>query len=616
MRKIFTLLMAAAFIVPAMAQERVLSTQAQRNVVVKKQYEKPVKDMGQFQALPSNPSLKSGIAWTESEIGMTKYDLQTNRTLGNRFYRYADGKMAFVWTRGMAETAFADRGTGYNTFDGTAWGAAPTARVESVRVGWPSYTPTSQGELIVTHASAAMHMAKRPGFGTGAWTESDHSGPAGAEGLTWPRVAASGDNNQYVHVVANTYDPYMGQTSGILYWRSDDGGLSWGTQNEFLPGTDINSYLEIGADEYVWASRGNTIALLVASAWHDLFMLKSDDNGETWNKTVIWEHPYPFFDFNVTIADTFYCVDNSAAIALDATGKAHVVFGINKVSHLEVGTSYSYYPYVDGIGYWNEDRPVFSNNPMALNPFGFDGSELEDNVSLIGWTQDVDGNGQLDFIDQPLAYRSIGVSTMPTIHVDDAGQVFVGWSSTTEGFDNGTLNYKHVWVRTSPDYGVTWGEFHDLTGDIFHIFDECIYPLWANTSDDFVYLVYNADNEPGLALDSDHGYIDNREIVAKIEKPEIVGVNNISKKAAFSISQNEPNPANGSTRFMIEGPALQNVSLEITNISGQTLRSSSLGNLSAGKRIVEINTAAMPAGVYFYTVRSGNNAVTKKMVIN
>ncbi|MDO9512562.1 MAG: T9SS type A sorting domain-containing protein [Bacteroidales bacterium] len=615
MRKFFTLLLAVAFAFPVIAQHKVLTTKAQRDLSVKVQYEKPIKDMGQSQALPSNPSLKSGIAWTETEIGLTKYDLQTNRTVGNRFYRYADGKMAFVWTRGMVETAFSDRGTGYNTFNGTAWGAPPAARIESVRTGWPSYTPTSQGELVVTHTADAMHMAKRTGFGTGAWTESDHSGPAGAEGLTWPRVAASGDNNQYVHIVANTYDPYLGQTSGILYWRSDDGGQSFGTQNEYLPGTDINSYLEVGADEYVWASRGNTIALLVASAWHDLFMLKSDDNGNTWDKTVIWEHPYPFFDWNTTIADTFYCVDNSAAIAIDADGMAHVAFGINKVSHLEVGTTYSYYPYVDGIGYWNEGMARFSSNPAALNPFGFEGGELVENVNLIGWTQDTDGNGQIDFLDQPLSYRSIGVSTMPTIHVDDLGGVYVGWSSTTEGFDNGTLNYKHVWVRTSPDYGVTWGDFTDITGDIFHIFDESIYPMWANTSsNDDVYLVYNADNEPGLALDSDHGYIDNREIVATIAKPEIMGVNNAAK-AKFSVSQNHPNPADGLTRFSIESASLQNVVVEVTSITGQTLQSINLGNVNAGKRLVEINTTNLTSGIYFYTVRSGNSSVTKKMVV-
>ena len=33
-------------------------------------------------------------------------------------------------------TPFNDRGTGYNFYDGTAWGEIAYERVESVRIGW------------------------------------------------------------------------------------------------------------------------------------------------------------------------------------------------------------------------------------------------------------------------------------------------------------------------------------------------------------------------------------------------------------------------------------------------------------------------------------------------
>ena len=32
--------------------------------------------------------------------------------------------------------------------------------------------------------------------------------------------------------------------------------------------------------------------------------------------------------------------------------------------------------WVDGLGYWNEDMPAFSNNFNALNPAGGEGSEM------------------------------------------------------------------------------------------------------------------------------------------------------------------------------------------------------------------------------------------------
>ncbi|MEZ5197853.1 MAG: hypothetical protein R2764_16145 [Bacteroidales bacterium] len=52
-----------------------------------------------------------------------------------------------------------------------------------------------------------------------------------------------------------------------------------------------------------------------------------------------------------------------------------------------------------GIGYWNEDRPTFSNDVDALCPFSdCQYSELIDDYSLIGWMQDVNGSGELDIL--------------------------------------------------------------------------------------------------------------------------------------------------------------------------------------------------------------------------
>ena len=54
----------------------------------------------------------------EHTIGNTLYDLQSNRLLQNRIYRYDDGSIGGVWTRGMySPPDFPDRGTGYNFFD-------------------------------------------------------------------------------------------------------------------------------------------------------------------------------------------------------------------------------------------------------------------------------------------------------------------------------------------------------------------------------------------------------------------------------------------------------------------------------------------------------------------
>ena len=556
----------------------------------------------------------------EDIVGKTFYDLQTNSMVSNRIHVYPDGTMGAVWTRGMEDGATApDRGTGYNYFDGTSWGPEPTERIEDQKTGWPSYAPLGEtGEIVVAHTvSDGLLFSSREVKGTGEWTYKLKNGPAPAD-LTWPRLITAGEDNNTIHLLANSYVAYEGQATALLYYRSLDGGESWENDGEVLDGTGEDYYMEISADDYVWAeSNGGAIAFLVASAWQDMFMMKSVDNGESWEKTVIWEHPYPFFDWDVTITDTFYCVDNSASITLDNDGNAHVAFGINRVLHAEVGTTYNYFYLVDGVGYWNETMPTFSGNIDALAPYtDVPDSEMVEDYNLVGWTQDVDGSGTIDFIgeDAWIAYRSIGVSTMPSIAIDTYGTVFLAYASSTETYDNGTNNYKHIWVRKK-EAAENWGAFEDLDDGILHKFDECIYPVIApyiNPDNQSTYILYQADYEPGLALDDDHSFVENRIIVVDYNLG--VGMNE-NTLPNFSVSQNVPNPANANTRIMVETETSGVINLSISNLLGQVVHKESL-NSNASITTFDVNVSNMDSGIYFYTIEVGNNSMTKKMLVN
>lgn len=104
---------------------------------------------------------------------ITRYDLQTNASTCRRLFLYPDGTLGTTATWSQQDAAYSDRGTGYNYWDGTAFGPLPTARVETIRVGWPSYLPFgANGELIVTHEAAGnLVLNTRPAKGTGAWTQ-------------------------------------------------------------------------------------------------------------------------------------------------------------------------------------------------------------------------------------------------------------------------------------------------------------------------------------------------------------------------------------------------------------------------------------------------------------
>jgi hypothetical protein len=613
MKKFLLLLLVLGFGTSIMAQQRAYISKEKRD----KAYLKPnitIKDLGNINA-QIVPGTKSASLVEEDEIGTTWYDLQTNSSSQNRLYLYDDGTMGAVWNMGLVPTAFNDRGTGYNYFDGNSWGPAPTVRLENTKTGWPSYFPYGEnGEAFVCHhMTAGLLYGIRNQKGTGAWTFGIQAGPASAVDISWPRGITTGVNNELIHFLSVTYTVYNGQTNAILYSRSSDGGQSWEIENHFFDELGPDYYTNFGGDVYEFAEPKNGIlAFLAGDNWTDLVLMKSQDDGDTWSKTVIWENPYPLYTSGLT--DTFYCVDGSHHLAIDNNGLTHVVFGINR-AYADDNGSY-WFPLVDGLGYWNENRPTFSNTMDALNPYGEPGSELVEDYSLIGWSQDINNNGTWDILGDVGTYY-VSPSSMPQIVVDDNNEIYLVFASVTETYNNGTQDYRHLWARYSPN-GDSWGPFVHLTSDLVHIFDECVFPSVAAVSDDYFHLVYQTDVEPGLAVRGDMDpYGENFIRYMKVLKDDIkVGIkkNNVLINDTH-VSQNYPNPFSGSSTVyvMLDEPAT--LSLEVSNLTGQIVSSVPAKQYPAGKAELTIYAAGLESGIYFYTIKSDKTSVTKKMMI-
>jgi len=576
-----------------------------------------------FSKTPDMPSFKNSNLVEEVIIGGTRYDLQTNSSCQNRLNVFPDGTIGAVWTMGFADPGYADRGTGYNYFDGSTWGPEPDQIIESIKTGWPSYAPYGEnGELVVSHNfnAGSLYYLTREDKGSGEWIEGELLGPDDLP-ISWNRSTTSGIDHSVMQMIyitwpiANGGSIYEGMDGALLYSRSSDGGANWDYQNELLDGMTANEYTSISADNYEWAaSKGDNIAFLVGDFWTDLFLMKSVDGGDTWTKTVIWECPYPLFDFT-TETDTFHCSDGAHHLAFDSQNKVHVVFGINRTYCN--GSDWYYYTDEDGLAYWNEDMPTFSNNINALNPYGHPDSELEEDVNLIGWSQDLDGNGELDFADGWGVYN-VGLTSMPQIVIDDMDYIYVVFSSLTEGFDNGEMNYRHLWARGSWADGV-WSPFVDLTSDILHVFHECVYPSVAPYTDDNFYLTYQVDDEPGVSIQgTSHPTTDNDIYFMTVARNELIPLSIEEQEApitAESVSQNYPNPFTGTSMVSVRvlKPCL--LSLEVSNLTGQVVYALPERKVNAGSTVLEIAADQLTAGVYFYSVKAGETVVTRKMVV-
>jgi len=338
--------------------------------------------------------------------------------------------------------------------------------------------------------------------------------------------------------------------------------------------------------------------------------------------------------------DTLFAPGNSADVAVDVNGMCHVVYNVSRVIRDATAAPgyYNFYPYYDGIGYWNEnmeapipepeDPPIYVQDPAywTLSP-----DYLYEQGWLIGYAQDVNGNGQIDFVpvgadEFPFAnYRALGLSIYPTLSITEDGWIAVAYSSVTEGYftTEERYNFRHTWVTFSLDLGNTWDEyFYDLQADnIFHIYDECIYGQLAPNSgtyqaDPYFHFMYMADNQPGVYLDEDEQTepTTNRMIHNKIPKV-LTGISESTNTPYFTVSEIYPNPVSASSLITLTLSADLNVAVDIYNITGQKVMEIPAKNMQAGTRTLNIDAPGFSSGVYFYTVTAGTEKITRKMIV-
>ena len=476
----------------------------------------------------------------ESLIMTTNYDLQSNSALGNRIATWADGTASFVasWDH-SGSTAYLDRGTGYNYYDGTSFGDEPTERIEPVRSGWPSIAACGNGEILVSHASGT-NVYYRPTKGQGEWTMVTNF-----PDVTWPRVICSGPNDQYVHIVAA--DQVMNDAgiyiSTIYYARSTDGGQTWSEMTSF-PNLDNSEYGEyrgqLSADDYVMAANGNDVAVLFGDYRTDVFYMISHDNGLTWERQIVAPfpmegvHAYVFADYPEGMEYPVNTSDNSHSIAIDNNGVVHVAFGLFRWQASD-DNNFTYWPaYGYGIVYWNSEYvneqggheiPLYGNYSGDANHYEWEDmgyslfpdriTELAEtdghqHLHLFGYIdENGDGMSYYENTTPGWMYRSYGLATMPGISVDNQGCmaiIYTVWSETRICEETG-YSYRSAYVTCRDAYGTWFDNAINLSSGIMHEQDEVYYTFAAPRGYNGSFWVgYFADDVQGLYIDGNSQY--------------------------------------------------------------------------------------------------------------
>jgi hypothetical protein len=79
--------------------------------------------------------------------------------------------------------------------------------------------------------------------------------------------------------------------------------------------------------------------------------------------------------------------------------------------------------------------------------------------------------------------------------------------------------------------------------------------------------------------------------------------------------QNYPNPARKSTTIEFALSKSQNTSIDLFDLNGNKVLSLLNGYIEKGKHKIEFSTQELQSGVYFYTLRTTEEKITKKMVV-
>ena len=633
--------------------------------------EAPIMEFTPTQAAPANSSKNSDYL-VDHQTMMTTYDLQSNGFVANRMYRFEDGTVGVVATYSQ-QASMADRGTGYNYYNGNEFlydcedNPIP-GRIEIEKTGWPCYTQYGpNGEIIISHAAFGTSNAHlcyytRETKGEGEW-EGPFSIPnpedlgTTVNLMTWPKIATSGANHDIIHVLGCDQDDDNLADSYLYYSRSTD-GENWTTS--FIPTLEEWETKAYSSDYYALAANGDHVAiLLVGDVMSHTYVIKSDDNGETWKQIKVWDNPYGGMDWENDPATIFGCEDcdevcygpETGAICIDNNGMVHCAFSAHEYYHDELGTSYTFHygKMVDGIFYWNEtmgtleahdwvcpeDGYVIPADPKNVFRLWWPSSEpvgeeyyvtrnLESDPIVVGFI-DTDHFSDMElnnmYYGQDYYQFWQGASVLPAICVDESGLIAIGYSCPdVERVSESNKYYRSIYVSyiEAPYHpGDHYGELTENLGNVYynhaklqdadefmHTYDEAVATICPpNTTNLEFWFAYQSDDMPGFFVGNNHQQTTSTENYIWASLID-AGIDDVEENVTATNTQMElyPNPAVNQLNVRLENDA----EITVYNIMGQNVL-----NMQGLKGVNTINVNELNSGVYFISA----GTVTQKFIV-
>jgi hypothetical protein len=452
----------------------------------------------------------------------------------------------------------------------------------------------------------------------------------------------SGTSNGKIHIISNYWAsesngvPVVtrnGVVSPTTYSRWDVNGDTADIAHAILPGYDSTLFAGGGGDSYAIDVRDSIVAILLGGLGDPLSLWKSTDNGETWTYTDVDSLPYKGERAPAQLllsGDTVLTNDGSVDVMIDPTGKVHAFWGLGRVLGAEPDgddtTGFSFFPGQSQIRHWKEGD---ASTRIAGSGFDLDqdGQYNVTNETFNGL--DANGNVPSNLLSATRT-GSTSIVTMPSASADENGNLFVVYSAPVENqlhFLN--ANFRDIMVSYSIDGGETWRGPQNLTQDGTQ---ECNFPCAAKIANDYLHVMWQQDATPGTFLQNHsasagshpnelatmkYAAIPVADIINDVIGNDVrtAGVDEVKPAEVFVVSQNQPNPFNGTSEVLVYLRTSSKVTLTVTDILGNVLNRGDLGLMNAGNHKLTIDANGLSSGMYFYTIATPEYQVTKRMQV-
>ena len=626
MKKIFTLVLVMAMAITSFAQVKSMSRKSVKHEAQKMYSFKGFESLeSSYVASPRNMM----IAPEEVELSQTYYDWQSNSGARNFTAVWPDGYAVMCYTQ-ASNASYSDRGTGLAIWDPAVGEWEYTEhRVEGVKTGFGSIARYGENGLVVAaHCANDCRIFIVEDFREGNRDFGEGIILPMAEGVdaTHPAVQCSGENLDIVHILAANFqadEPYYPEA--IFYWRYENEAFTH--ECELLPSLDQDHVRDGGTNSYYFMRYTNDkrdrVAFVLNTSWADGKVVVSEDNGDTWEERIFFQHP----NIHADSLDVFFYPRWTSAV-FDEEDNIHLAYEYNGTSGAPGDDGY--YPGVGGIGYWSEILPKNDSCVGGIGnvgePFIMDTTYISQDLyysewywsdalhqplpEYIGELEMVDDNGfvldrnnptgnwvQSDLWKEHGAYNC-GKAAFPSMY-KDGERIFVFWSmiagdGESQYINAGTLFFR-LFCNISLDGGNTWLGTRQVLKAFENKFDEMVYgqviPFVYNDADgDYLWYCYQNDGAAGTFVQSDDANgADNYYHAVKVYVEFMMDDVEDNLVAVAQEVNVYPNPAQGSFSVRLDSAS----DINIFNTVGQLVKTFN--------NVKEVNVN-LESGVYFVNV--------------